>query len=341
MRIWVDMTSPPHPLVLRPLIAGLEAAGHEVLVTARAFGQTEGMLARLEIDHETIGRHGGGSAAGKAAALGRRSAQLWRWARRRRVELGLAHGSVDLALVCAALRIPSVQMQDYEFAGLQRQIAFRLARRVLVPEAIPVERLRRTGAPARKLFRYPGLKEDYYLFDFEPDPSALELLGVDPRRVLAVVRPPDETAEYRSRNRLYEGVLDRLQRDPQTTAVVFPRSDEQRRALGARAGATFLVPDRVIDAQSLIAYADLVVSGGGTMTREAVALGTPAYTIFSGRIGGVDESLIAVGWLRPLSDPDRVELRKRDPDPGVRTPRDPALLVGAVLDAAPRGPSDR
>jgi predicted glycosyltransferase len=333
MRIWVDMTSPPHPLVLRPLIAGLEAAGHEVLVTARAFGQTEGVLDRLGIQHETIGRHGGGSAAGKAAALVRRSAELRRWARRRRFEVGFAHGSVDLAVVCAALRVPSVQMQDYEFAGLQRQIAFRLARRVLAPEAIPVERLRRTGAPERKLFRYPGLKEDYYLSDFEPDPTVLERLGVDPRRVLAVVRPPDETAEYRERNRLYAGVLDRLQRAPETTTVVLPRTDDQQRVLTARAGASFLVPEEVVDAQSLIAYADLVVSGGGTMTREAVALGTPAYTIFSGRLGGVDESLIAAGHLRPLTDPDQMRLRKRESEPGVRNPRDPALLVRAVLEA--------
>ncbi len=334
MRIWVDMTSAPHPLVLRPLIAGLEAAGHEVLVTARAFGQTEGVLERLGIGHETIGRHGGASTARKAAALGRRSAQLRRWAKGRGFDLGLAHGSVDLAVVCAGLRVPSVQMQDYEFAGLQRQVSFRLARRVLVPEAIPVKRLRRTGAPARKLFRYPGLKEDYYLSDFEPDPAVLEQLGIDRRPILAIVRPPDETAEYRARNRLYEEVLNRLQHEPETITVVFPRSDDQRRVLRGRAGPSFLVPERVVDTQSLIAYADLVVGGGGTMTREAVALGTPSYTIFSGRLGGVDKSLIAAGSLRPVADPEQIEPRKRDSEPGVRNPRDPELLVGAVLDAA-------
>jgi uncharacterized protein len=334
MRIWVDMTSAPHPLVLRPLVEGLESAGHEVLVTARAFGQTEGMLERLDIGYESIGRHGGGSAAGKAAALALRSAELARWARRRRLDLALAHGSVDLAVVCAFLRVPSAQMQDYEFAGLQRQISFRLARRVLAPEAIPPQRLRRIGAPPEKLFRYPGLKEDYYLSDFEPDPAVLGELGIDRRRILALVRPPDETAEYRSRNRLYAGVLDRLQRDPETTTVVFPRSDDQRRTLAARAGASFIVPERVVDAQSLIAYADVVVSGGGTMIREAAALGTPAYTIFTGRIGGVDESLIAAGRLRALSTPEEIELRKRQSKPRVLHPRDPAVLVAAVLAAA-------
>lgn len=333
MRIWVDMTSAPHPLVLRPMIARLGASGHEVTVTARHFGQTEAMLDRLGIAYEVVGRHGGASAVGKASALADRSRRLCLWARRRRFDLGLAHGSVDLAVVCAVLRVPAVQMQDYEFAGLQRQISFRAARRVLVPDAIPVDRLRRIGAPPSKLCRYPGLKEDYYLSDFEPDPSVLNELGIDRERILAIVRPPDETAEYRSRNWLYEAILDRLAVDPKAVAVVLPRSEDQRRAARARAADSLVVPDRVIDAQSLIAYADLVISGGGTMNREAAALRTPAYTIFSGRMGAVDERLIAAGRLRRLSDPARLELRKRSTDPGVRDRRDPRILVEGVLGA--------
>jgi len=333
MRIWVDMTSAPHALVLRPIIAELRALGHQVIVTARQFGQTEAMLDRLGIAHEVIGRHGGASAVGKAGALARRSARLCFWARARRFDLGLAHGSVDLAVVCGILRVPSVQMQDYEFAGLQRRISFKAARRVVVPDAISVDRLRRIGAPPSKLCRYPGLKEDYYLSDLEPDPSVLDELGIDRERILAVVRPPDETAEYRSRNRIYEAVLDRLVGDPRSVAVVLPRSEDQRRAAQARPGDSLLVPDRVIDAQSLISYADLVVSGGGTMNREAAALGTPAYTIFSGRMGAVDEHLIAAGRLRRLSDPAQLELRKRPTDPGPRHPRDPRILVEGILGA--------
>jgi uncharacterized protein len=331
MQIWVDMTAPPHPLVLRPIVAHLQALGHEVVVTTREFGQTRSVLERLAIPYEIVGRHGGASRVGKVAALARRSTRLLRWARRRGFDLALAHGSVDLAIVCATLRVPAVQMQDYEFAGLQRQISFRAARRVLVPDAIPIDRLRRVGAAERKVCRYPGLKEDYYLFDFEPDPSVLDELGLARERILAVVRPPDETAEYHSRGSLYEGVLDRLAEDPQTVAVVLPRSDSQGRAARARPRGALVVPDRVIDAQSLVAYADLVVSGGGTMSREAVALGTPAYTIFRGRLGAVDERLIATGRLRMLADPKRLELRKRRTRPGARDPRDPRILVEGVL----------
>jgi uncharacterized protein len=334
MRVWVDMTAAAHPLVLRPIIERLEAAGHEVDVTAREYGQTVGLVERLGMRHTVIGRHGGASTAGKASALARRSAALGRWARGRGFALALAHGSVDLAVVSTVLRVPSVQMQDYEHAGLQRKLAFRAARRVLAPDAIPVGAMRRAGAAPTKLFRYPGLKEDYYLSGFEPDDAVLAELGVDPGRVLAVVRPPPETSAYHERNPLYEGVLDRLAADERSIAVVIPRTAAQAEAIQARRDPSLVVPAGAIDAQSLIAFADLVVGAGGTMNREAVALGTPVYTIFSGRMGAVDERLLAEGLLRELTDPAALELRKRSASAGVRHPRDPQLLADAVLEAA-------
>ena len=330
MNIWVDCTAAAHPLVLRPIIERLQAMGHTVDVTAREYGQTVGLLERLGIAHSVVGAHGGASTLGKATALAGRSARLARRAWGRRYDLGLGHGSVDLAVICGTFRIPSVQMQDYEFAGRQRRISFRVARRVMVPEAIPVERLAEVGAPEPKLFRYPGLKEDYYLADFEPDPAVLERLGLDRDALLVVVRPPPETSEYHEANPLHERVIDRLAADQGVQTVVIPRTLRQAREIERR---ELIVPAQAIDAQSLIAYADLVVSAGGTMNREAVALGTPVYTTFAGRMGGVDERLIAEGRLRVLRDPAEIELRKRDSAPGVLNPRDPGLLVEGVLGA--------
>jgi len=335
MRVWVDCTAAAHPLVLRPIIERMRAQGHEVSVTAREYGQTLGILDRLGIAHRAVGGHGGASSPSKAIALGRRSAALWRWARRQRFDLALAHGSVDLALVAAALRVPSVQMQDYEWAGLQRRISWRLARLVVVPDAIPVERLVGAGARAERLFRYPGLKEDYYLADFEPDERVLGELGLGSDGILVVVRPPPETSTYHEPNPLYEGVLDRLAADPRTTAVVIARTAAQAEAVRARGEDSLRVPAAAIDAQSLIACADLVVSAGGTMNREAVALGIPVRTIFTGRLGAVDEALIDAGAMRPLADPGDLELVPRPPgERGPAHPRDPAPLVEAVLGTA-------
>ncbi len=251
----------------------------------------------------------------------------------RQPDLAIAHGSVDLAVVSALFRIPSAQMQDYEFAGLQRQISFRVAKRVLVPDSIPVERLKRTGAKERKLVRYPGLKEEYYLADFEPDPAVLDELGLDREKVLVVVRPPPETSEYHARDDLYDRVIDRLAGESDTQAIVIPRTESQGAAVRAMGTSNLIVPERAIDAQSLIAFADLVVSAGGTMNREAVALGTPVFTTFAGRMGGVDEALIAEGRLRVLSDPAELPFHKRESPPGVRHPRDPGLLVEGALGA--------
>jgi uncharacterized protein len=334
MRVWVDMTAAAHPLVLRPIIERIEAAGHQVEVTAREYGQTIGVLVRLGIPHTVVGRHGGASMASKGAALASRSSALVRWARGRGFDLALGHGSVDLAVVSTLVRVPSVQMQDYEHAGLQRKLAFRAARRVLAPDAIPVEAMARAGAPAAKLFRYPGLKEDYYLADFEPDPAVLDELGLDRERVVAVVRPPPETSAYHADNPVYAGVLDRLAGDADTVAVIIPRTDAQGEDVRRRGDPSLIVPPGAIDAQSLIALADLVVSAGGTMNREAVALGTPVYTIFSGEMGAVDERLMDEGLLRELPDASALELRKRTDPPGVRNPRDPQLLADAVLETA-------
>jgi uncharacterized protein len=331
--IWVDCTAAAHPLVLRPLIERFEARGHEVFVTTREYGQTIGILDRLGLAYTVVGEHGGASKLGKVRALGGRSARLARLVWDRRPDLALAHGSVDLAVVSRSFLIPSVQMQDYEFARLQRNVSFRSARRVLAPDSIPVERLKRLGAGPKKLVPYPGLKEEYYLADFEPDPAVLGELGLDREKVLVVMRPPPETSEYHAPNDLYGATVQRLAAAPEAQAVVIPRTAEQGEAVRALGAANLIVPERAIDAQSLIAFADLVVSAGGTMNREAVALGTPVFTTFTGQMGGVDEALIADGRLSVLGDPAALQLRKREAPVGVLHPRDPAFLAEAALGA--------
>jgi predicted glycosyltransferase len=347
LRIWVDCTAAAHPVVLRPVIALLRERGHDVAITARDYGQTEGMLERFGLEYESFGGHGDAGTASKALALGRRSAALARWARPRRFDLAIAHGSVDVAAVGTALRIPQAQMQDYEYAGLQRKLAWRAARRVIVPDAIPIERLEAAGAKVSKLVRYPGLKEDYYLSDFVPDPDVLARLGLgehgvmaarnEDDRILVVVRPPPETSAYHADNPLYDGVIDRLCGDARAITVLIPRTERQRRAAIERRDPSLIVPADAIDAQSLIAYSDLVVSAGGTMNREAVALGVRVLTIFSGRMGAVDERLIADGRLGELRDPADLELRKRTGEPGPVDPRDPAILADGALGAAGTG----
>jgi predicted glycosyltransferase len=335
MRIWFDMTAPAHPVVFRPVIDCLRRDGHEVQVTARDYAQTLPLLDRLGIPHTVIGRHGGASRVRKLGALASRTARMIAYGRGQGFELAVAHGSNDLALAAAALRIPEVNAFDYEWATKQHQIGCRLARRVLTPDAIPPERLRRYGADERKLRQYPGLKEEYYLADFAPDERVLDELGVDRGRVLVVVRPPPDVSLYhRKANKLFPAVLDALGRREDVHAVVIPRTPQQRQTVQALRFPSLIVPEQAVDAQSLIAFADLVVSAGGTMNREAVALGTPVYTTYGGRLGGVDEALIRQGRLRPLTDPRALELVKRPAGGDELVRRDPRLLAELALEAA-------
>ncbi|MDX6657180.1 MAG: uncharacterized protein QOH62_1973 [Solirubrobacteraceae bacterium] len=320
MRIWVDLTNSPHVLVLRPVVERLRAAGHDVRVTARDFAQTVELAARHGMDAEVIGRHRGERLGAKAIGLASRSAALARWARGRRFDLAFGHGSNDVTVAARLLRIPCSTMFDYEWATVQHTVNCRLAQAVVVPDAIPPERLDRYGARG-KVRAYPGLKEEYYLADFEPDDAVLGELGLDRERPIAVVRtPPAVSLYHRFENPLFAQVLDRM-RDVQ--AVVLPRTAEQRAELAR----DFLVPEHAIDAPSLIALADLVVSAGGTMNREAVALGTPVWTTFEGRMGAVDERLIAEGRMNRLTAAADLPLSKRAPGGGERVRRDPQLLV--------------
>jgi uncharacterized protein len=353
MRVWIDLTNSPHVLVMRPVIEVLEEDGHEVQVTARDFAQTLGLLERLQIAHTVIGRHRGERLGAKALGLAARSAALARWAvgegRRSAApartggavlgpppfDVALGHGSNDITVAAFALRIPSATMFDYEWATVQHNVNCRLAKAVVVPDAIPPERLHRYGAKG-KIRAYEGLKEEYYLADFEPDPEVLAELALDPARPIVVVRTPPEVSLYhRFENDLFTRVLQRLRAaaGEGVQPVVLPRVASQRAALAAVEG--FVVPERAMDAQSLIAYADLVISAGGTMNREAVALGTPVCTTFEGRPGAVDERLIAEGRLRRLEDPVQLHLGKRPSGEGTaRVKRDPRLLVELLLSAA-------
>src|SRR4051812_23928033 len=327
------MTAPAHPVVFRPVIARLQAAGHDVHVTARDYAQTLPLLERFGIPHTAIGRHGGASRLRKVEALASRTTQMIAFGRGKRFALAVAHGSNDLALAAAALRIPEVNAFDYEWATKQHQIGCRLARRVLTPDAIPPERLKRYGVGPEKLRQYPGLKEEYYLADFEPDEGVLDALAVDRGRVVVIVRPPPDVSLYHRRaNKLFPAVLDAVGRRDDVHAVVVPRTDLQRQTVRALRFPSLIVAERAVDAQSLIALADLVVSAGGTMNREAVALGTPVYTTYGGRLGGVDEALIREGRLRPLTDPRALELVKRARGRDQLPRRDPRVLAEMVLE---------
>jgi uncharacterized protein len=332
MRVWIDVTNSPHVVIFRPFVDRLRARGHEVTVTSREFAQTIGLLERFGIPHTPVGAHGGASRRGKARAMADRSRALAAFARRERFDLAVAHGSTDQPLAARLAGTPQVTMFDYEYAAAMHHWNGRLATRVLVPSAIPEEVLARYGIRPPKLVRYPGLKEEYYLADHAMDDGVLAELGLDRERVIAVLRPPPEVTLYHrgASTDLFTRTLARLLAEPRVQTVVLPRTEEQRAQL---AGGPAIVPARPVDGPSLVAAADVVVSAGGTMNREAAALGVPAWTPFAARLGAVDRRLIDEGRLRRLERPEDVVLERRnraEPPPL----RDPETLLDLMLAPA-------
>jgi predicted glycosyltransferase len=318
MKVWIDITNSPHVLFFEPIVRDLRAAGHEVEITARDYAQTVPLLAEKNMAHTLIGRHRGKSLVKKALGFASRSFRLAWWAARRRFDVAFSHNSNDLALAARMIGVPHLIVYDYEHATLSHSVNGRLVQRIMVPEAIPTEAIVRNGAKARKVGHFPGLKEHVYMTPDDPSEDMRPRLGAGPDDVLVVVRPPATMSAYhRFENDLFREVLDRLIDFPGSRIVLLPRTQEQRQEMLAfEFPGNVLVPEGVLPAISLLNSADLVLSAGGTMNREAAVLGVPAYTVFAGRMGAVDKYLIEQGRLVEVKAPEDVVMRRRDEGEG-------------------------
>ncbi|MEJ7577130.1 MAG: DUF354 domain-containing protein [Pyrinomonadaceae bacterium] len=315
LRIWVDLANAPHVPFFQTLIKEFGRRGHECEVTAREFAQTVELAERANLNPVVIGSHGGGRLRGKAENLFGRARSLRKWARgRSKFDLAVSHNSYAQVVAARSLGIKTVTLMDYEHQPANH-LAFRLASRVVVPRFFPEDALRRFGARESKVRHYDGIKEDVYLADFEPDPNFAESLratfGVEGMNVFVVARPPARDALYhRFDNELFDELVEKISCKDNAKIMILARGRAQREALAARhQRENVLLPTVALDGANLIAAADLVVSAGGTMNREAAALGTPAWTIFAGRPAAIDEALAREGRLRRIST--REDLRPR------------------------------
>ena len=297
MRIWLDLANSPQVLFFRPILAELRRRGHEVEVTTREYAQTIQLADRFGIGHEVVGRQGGRSRLGSIRENWRRTVALIRWVRGRRCDLAVSHNSYSQSMAAAFVGLPSVTVMDYEHQPLNH-ICFRLARRVIVPEPFPREYLSRYGA-SKKAVAYPGIKEQLYLSDFEPDPEYLRRESLPTDRKLVVIRPPAPwTAYHRFENELFDQVLQKMSSRNDIYLLFLPRLESQ--AASVQGLPNVHVAQKVYDGPALAYHADLLLSGGGTMNREAAVLGTPVFTVFKGRLAAADRYLIEMGRLKQL-----------------------------------------
>ena len=302
MRVWIDLANSPHVPLLEPVVRRLESEEHEVVLTARDHSQTVELARSRWPEVLVVGGQSPPGVVSKGLAIAQRANQLRAFARRMSPDVAFSHGSYAQIVAARAARVPSVTMMDYEHQPANH-LSFRLAKRVIVPSIFPDDALRRFGATSKSVVRYPGFKEELYLSGFQPDRAVLRELELDAAKVITVFRPPPDGALYhRTANDRFDDILDRAIEDKQVEVVLLPRGRDQDRRYAALSKRV-RIPERPVDAPSLLALADLTIGAGGTMNRESAILGTPTYTVFAGRLAAVDAELIRLGRLRDLRNP--------------------------------------
>lgn len=316
MKVWIDLSNSPHPLLFAPVARRLEALGHEVGITARDNAQTVELTLQRWPQATIVGGESPTSRAAKARAMAHRVRELIDWARAFSPDVALSHNSYGQILAARALRLKTVTAMDFE-GQPANHLAFRLAHTVLVPEALRGSGIARQGAGRRRVRFYPGFKEELYLGDFRPDTTVFSSVGiVQCDAPLVVLRtPPSRAAYHRFGNPLFAAALERLG-CAGVRCVALVRHAEQREAIAALALPDVVVPDRAVDSRSLMYHADLVVGAGGTMTREAALMAVPTYSVFAGEQPAVDRELERRGMLRRLRDADELlPVRARTGEP--------------------------
>ena len=333
-KIWIDLDNSPHVPFFIPIIKELEKRGFSILLTARDAFQVSELIRLHGLKCRSIGRHYGKHTIAKIFGLAVRVLQLLPIAAMGKPHLAVAHCSRAQAIACMALRIPTLWISDYEFA---KGLPFLKVDWLLVPEVIPSDSV---GLKPDRVLKYPGIKEDVYVPTFQPNASIRAQLGLHKDHLVVTMRPPAEEAHYHSRrsDELFRAAMDYLSEQSQLRVVILPRNDRQGERIRRTWPGLFetgqaIVPSHAVDGLNLIWHSDLVISGGGTMNREAAALGVPVYSIFGGTIGAVDKYLAGAGRLTLLETPHdvrtKIQLVHRDLGNGP-TNHDHAALTAIV-----------
>ena len=329
-KIWIDLDNSPHVPFFAPIIQELKSLGYSVLITARDCFQVCDLARLFQLDYRRVGRHYGKVGILKLAGLGLRSLQLAPTAISERPDIVVSHGSRAQLVVSTVLRVPSIVIMDYEHA---KGLILLKPSWVMAPETIPASAFH---IDKTRLLRYPGIKEDVYVPGFKPDSAIKSQLGLSDDCLVVTIRPPANEAHYRSpeSDLLFQAAVDFLGDKRNIRMVLLPRNKRQEESVRSSwpafvAHGRIIIPAKAVDGLNLIWHSDLVISGGGTMNREAAALGVPVYSIFRGKIGAVDRHLADTRRLVLIESADEVRakiaLQRRLRSPGSERGKSDAL----------------
>ncbi len=307
-KIWIDLDNSPHVPFFKPIIDELDRRGFTIILTARDCFQVCGLANYYKLRYKRIGRHYGKNKFLKVFGLLLRTVQLTPAVWSEKPDLAVSHGSRAQLTLAKLLKIPSIVITDYEHA--KALIKFISPSWVIMPEVIRDDEFNLDKA---RVLKYPGIKEDVYVPGFRPSYNILDELGIKESDIVVTIRPPAAEAHYRSpqSEELFRAVMEFLCEKECVRLVILPRNEKQAARLkkiwpSLFAERKIIIPNHVVDGLNLIWHSDLVISGGGTMNREAAALGVPVYSIFRGKIGAVDRHLADIGRLTLLENVEDV-----------------------------------
>ena len=315
--VWIDCDNSPHVPFFMPIMKRLKEMGYGVEVTARDCFQVCGLADLYKIKYKRIGKHYGKNKILKVLGNLYRASQLLPIAAKTRPAVALSHGSRAMIVAARLLNIPTAVMMDYEFVQM---IPFVHPELVIAPEVVGIDGVAKGKT---RVTHYPGIKEDVYVPFFKPNGTIKSDLGLGEDNIVVTIRPPATEAHYHNPESelLFAEVMRMLEAQAKVKMVILPRNETKQTAWikenwpGLFKQGKAIIPIKVVDGLNLMWHSDLVISGGGTMNREAAALGVPVYSIFRGKIGAVDRYLSENGRLSLLTSKEdvrqKISIRKR------------------------------
>ena len=303
-KIWIDLDNTPHIPFFKPIIDELNKRGYECVLTARDAYQVLDLADRYGLKYEKIGHHYGKNKLLKVWGTLFRSLELLPFVIKNKPAVAVSHGSRTQLIASRLSGVSSLVLIDYEYT---QGLMIIHPNYLMVPDVILTNSFK---ISQKNVSSYPGIKEDVYVVSYTPNPSIINELKIDERKTVITIRPPATEAHYfhQASEELFEASMRYLLQKEETQLILLPRNKKQEEFVRKTWGSfveseRIIIPDHAVNGLDLMWYSDLVISGGGTMNREAAALGVPVYSIFRGAIGAVDHHLSQQGRLILLEKP--------------------------------------
>lgn len=307
LRIWFDPLTPKQALFCQKIANRFAVENFDIVYTTRDYPEAVGRLELLGIHAEVIGRHGGADRYEKLLASGERVVELAKYIQKVKPDIGFAFASPESARVAYGLGIPYYTANDSPHSQFVAHLTIPFAETLFTPW-IMLQSWHELGIPKHKIVHYHGLDPVAWLEDFTPNPEVLTELGLEPSSEYVVIRPEEAQASYLhgladEANPVTNPVISKIvDVFPELAIIVLCRYKNQREAIRKRYGNHIIMPDKVVDAPSLLSSSILLVGAGGTMNQEASLLGVPVISCYPGGLLETEELLMEKQLLYRLPD---------------------------------------